>query len=171
MSTIIIYKSRQGATKQYVDWIAQGLDAEVLEAEKCTPEALEKADKIIIGSGIFAGKWDALPFLSANKGKLEGKKIALFVVGLNPPAPQDFEAMLEKAGVTIPNAQFFSFKGGLDYPSLSFSDKLIQNIVYLMFFKFKKSENAETRYIKENFFKGFALMKKEYVTPIVDFLK
>lgn len=171
MSSIVIYMSRQGATKQYAEWIAQCSDAKVFEAEKCPSEEIEKATNIIVGSGIFAGKWAILPFLKANQRKLESKKLAFFIVGLNPPNLEKFADLLKQGGVDLPKAKLFSFKGGLDYPKLSFGDKIIQNIVYLAVIKFNKSQDSEVLYLKQNFFKGFALMKKEYVSDLVDFIK
>ncbi|MGL5255042.1 MAG: flavodoxin domain-containing protein [Brevinema sp.] len=171
MSSLVLYTSRQGATKQYAEWISQELGAEMVEIEKCSPEMLSKASNIVIGAGIYIHKWAALPFVMENQKNLEGKKLSFFIVGLNPPSPKKFEDVLTQADVRFSNAGFFSFRGGLDFPKLNFSDKLIQIIVYLIFFKFRKSENEETRYIRENFFKGFSLVKKEDIAALISFIK
>jgi|GEM_PF-1160055 len=83
---VIIYGSRYGSTEQTAKWIAEGMEgkAEVIAALEA--EDLTTYDKVILGSGIYGGQLhqDILAFLTENKGEVNDKIVALFVVCGSP---------------------------------------------------------------------------------------
>ena len=83
--TIVIYKSKHGSTKQYAHWIGEELDCPVVEDKDFSKKDFEKYDNIIFGGCVQAG--GILGFDLIKKamrwGRLDGKKIVIFAVGLN----------------------------------------------------------------------------------------
>lgn len=84
MNTIVIYKSKYGATKTYAERIAQELGCEIAEAKKVKAEDLEKYDTIIYGGGLYAEMIAGISLITKNFDKLSDKKIIVFSVGITP---------------------------------------------------------------------------------------
>lgn len=53
--TIVIYKSKYGATEKYAQWIGESLSCTVKKLEDCSPSDLKEHDNIIYGGGVHAG--------------------------------------------------------------------------------------------------------------------
>ena len=53
--TIVIYKSKYGATDRYAAWIGEELDCPVVELENFDKKSIDNYDNIIYGGGVHAG--------------------------------------------------------------------------------------------------------------------
>ncbi|MBO5179491.1 MAG: flavodoxin domain-containing protein [Clostridia bacterium] len=84
MSTIVVYKSKYGSTKQYAEWIAEELGCEALDAKNVKIDDLEKYDTIIYGGGLYAEVINGVILLTKNMDKLEGKKLIVYSTGITP---------------------------------------------------------------------------------------
>ena len=90
MSTIVIYKSKYGSTKQYADWIAEELGTNAVDAKNVKISELEKYDTIIYGGGLYAEVIAGISLITKNLDKLTDKKIVVFTTGLTPMACRDY---------------------------------------------------------------------------------
>ena len=81
---IILYQSKYGATKKYVDWLVEELGYDYVETKDAKVANLLNYDIIILGGGVYASGIVGLQFLKKNIGQLTGKKIAVFAVGASP---------------------------------------------------------------------------------------
>ena len=81
---IILYQSKYGATKKYVDWLVEELGYDYVETKDAKVANLLNYDVIILGGGVYASGIAGLQFLKKNIGQLTGKKIAVFAVGASP---------------------------------------------------------------------------------------
>jgi len=85
MKTLILYATKHGATREVAERIASYIDGAVTHDLK-SPDIPDLAafDCVIIGSSIYAGaiRKEAKTFLSANSNELRGKKLGLFLCGL-----------------------------------------------------------------------------------------
>lgn len=79
----VVYKSKRGSTKQYAQWIAEELDAGLFDVDTCKVSDLDDYDTIVFGGWIRAGGIQGLEFLKKHMGRLEGKELLTFAVGLN----------------------------------------------------------------------------------------
>ena len=86
MNTIVVYKTKYGATKTYAEWIANELGCEALDAKNVKIDDILKYDTIIYGGGLYAEIINGLHMLTKNMDKLKDKKIAVFTTGLTPPS-------------------------------------------------------------------------------------
>ena len=84
MKTIVIYKSKYGSTKQYAEWIADELSADIFEAKSVNAEKLMEYDTIIYGGGLYAEVIAGVTLITKNIDKLGGKKLIVFTTGITP---------------------------------------------------------------------------------------
>lgn len=81
---VIIYQSKYGATKKYVDWLMEITDFDCIETPKATVSQVQQYETIILCGGIYASGIAGLSFIRKNFDKLEQKKIVIFAVGASP---------------------------------------------------------------------------------------
>ncbi|MFC0582941.1 flavodoxin domain-containing protein [Micrococcoides hystricis] len=122
MSTLVVYASRHGSTKQIAEQIARQLRLAGVKEVKCLPtdeaEAqLPEAKSVIVGSPVYANRWhpDGAVFVEANRQELEDKKLFLFSSGGSPDLEPTIEAGLADYA---PEEQVY-FQGKLSKASLN----------------------------------------------------
>jgi menaquinone-dependent protoporphyrinogen oxidase len=139
MKALIVYGSRDGATKAIADEIGkalgeQGYGATVRDSRDVKGVNVGDFDIVVIGSSVWAGMWkrQASGFLKKNAKALENKKVALFASGLSgaDPAQRDYgiKTYLEKVAARYPAIKPVSmglFGGYIDFNSPSMIVKLI----------------------------------------------
>lgn len=123
MNTIVIYKTKYGATKKYADWIAEELNCEAVDANKIVIEDVLKYDTIVYGGGLYAEVINGVHMLTKNMDKLKGKKIAVFTTGITPVDCRDYydKMVIEKnfkEGVPE-NVRVFNYLGKMVIDELS----------------------------------------------------
>lgn len=144
MSTVVIYLSKTGYTKKYAEWIAEELDADLLNAEELDIEAVSAYDTIIYGGGIYPRGINGTKLLKKIYKKNKDKKFVIFGVGLAPPRPE-MQKAAEEADESVP--KMYYFRGGFNYDKL---DKKDQNIIKAVEKRItKKSDVDVTEFDKE----------------------
>lgn len=152
MSTVVIYKSKYGSTKQYAEWIREELGADLKNADEVKSKDLLQYDTIIYGAGVYIGCIAGIALISDNYEQFKGKKIIVFTVGLTDPADKGkCEDLLTKNFTvkmreTIP---VFHLLGALDYKKIGAINKLMM----------KKMKVEETD-----------LVTKEQIQPLLESL-
>lgn len=91
MNGIVLYQSKYGATKKYVDWLTETTKFSCLEIKKADIKDLTKYDVVILAGGIYASGIAGLAFLRKHIKQLENKRIAVFCVGASPFDEQAFK--------------------------------------------------------------------------------
>lgn len=81
---VIVYQSKYGATKKYVDWLTEITDFDCIETPKAIASQVQQYETIILCGGIYASGIAGLSFIRKNFDKLEHKEIAIFAVGASP---------------------------------------------------------------------------------------
>ncbi len=123
MNTIVIYKSKYGATKQYAKWISEALGCEIADAKDIKIDKLLKYDCIIYGGGLYAEVINGVSLLTKNMEKLSDKKIAIFTTAITPLEYREYydKLVLEKNFKTgVPeNIKIFNFMGKMILDELS----------------------------------------------------
>ena len=66
---IILYQSKYGATKKYVDWLMEATGFNVIETKKAKVADLQKYDVIVLGGGVYASGIAGFHFLKKNMTK------------------------------------------------------------------------------------------------------
>lgn len=126
MSGIILYQSKYGATKKYVDWLSDEIKFDVLETKKANINDVSKYDTVILAGGIYASGVAGLQFLKKNISKLKNTKIAVLCVGASPYDDEAFSEIYKynfKDGIS--GIKCFYARGAWDEDSMSFKDRTL----------------------------------------------
>lgn len=65
---IILYQSKYGATKKYVDWLVEETGYDCIETKDAKVANLQNYDVIILGGGVYASGIAGLQFIKKNIG-------------------------------------------------------------------------------------------------------
>lgn len=169
---IIIYQSKYGATKKYVDWLKEQTGFDCTETKSANIKMLSDYDTIILGGGIYASGIAGLSFLKKNYSALKDKKIAVFCVGASPYEQSALDQIIEHNFTgEIKEIPCFYCRGAWDEDSMSFADKTLCKMLQKAVAK--KDPSAYEPWEK-------ALMcamgqkcdwtDKEYLQPIIKFI-
>lgn len=127
---IILYQSKYGATKKYVDWLKEGTGYECIETKKAKIELVLKYDVVVLGGGVYASGIAGLHFLKKNMSSLTEKKIAVFAVGASP---YDEKAILQIKELHFKDAlgsvPLFYCRGAWDEEKMTFRDRTLCKIL------------------------------------------
>lgn len=131
-NVVVIYKSKYGDTKQYAQWIAEDLGAQLFERSAVSPSDLQKYDLVIYGGGLYASGISGVDLVVKN----HTKNLVIFTVGLSNPKVTDYSETLNK---NIPlelreKVKIFHLRGGIDYKKLGLVDRgmmaMMKNITF-----------------------------------------
>ena len=121
---MILYKSKYGSTKQYAEWLAEALNADMVELDSATYKQLRGYEKLIIGSHVMASGVKGIKWLKKNYDHLGGKRIALFAVGASPANEKDIQILRERSlGKELEALPLFYLRGRWNEPSMTWPDR------------------------------------------------
>lgn len=121
--TVVIYKSKYGATAAYATWLGEILDCEVLENKHITVQQLERFQTIILGGGLYAGGIAGLSLLKKNPSLLQGKQVRIFGVGASPADESILAELHSRVG--LPGIPIFYFRGKWQESKMKFLDQTL----------------------------------------------
>ncbi len=123
---IILYQSKYGATKKYVDWLKEKTDYDCVETKKAKIDLVQKYDVIVLGGGVYASGIAGLHFLKKNISSLSDKMIAVFAVGASP---YDEKAILQIKELhfkdSLGTVPLFYCRGAWDEEKMTFGDRTL----------------------------------------------
>lgn len=123
---IILYESKYGATKKYVDWIAEETKFDVVVTSKANINNVKQYDFIILAGGIYASGISGLSFLKKNYNYIKDKKIVVFCVGASPYEENAFKQIREhNLKNDIKDITMFYGRGAWDEEKMTFKDKTL----------------------------------------------
>ena len=123
---IILYQSKYGATKKYVDWLVEETKFEIIVTSKANINKVKQYDFIILAGGIYASGISGLSFLKKNYNDIKDKKIAVFRVGASPYEEKAFKQICEhNLKNDIKDNPMFYGRGAWDEEKMTFKDKTL----------------------------------------------
>lgn len=127
-STVVLYKSKYGASKQYAEWIAEELGCKSMNIDEIKFEDIWAYKTIILGGGLYANNIAGANFLLKHIDELEGKNVVFYTVGITPLNCRDYyeRLVIEK---TFPEGlrdkyKVFNFLGKMLTDELTFAHKM-----------------------------------------------
>lgn len=115
MSTIVIYKTKYGSTKQYAEWISEDLGCDAVDAKNVKVDDLLGYDTIIYGGGLYAEVINGMSLITRNIDKLRDKKIIVYTTGITPSDVREYydgEVIDKNFKKGVPeNIKIFNFLG------------------------------------------------------------
>lgn len=146
MKTIIAYRSKNGYTKKYANWLAQELHCDCKESPSISD--LLSYDTIIYGGGLYIGKINGIELITSNFDQLKDKQLILFAVGISPGKENELETLWKnnlpekEQAETI---QTFYLRGGFNYKKLSFKDKFLMYGLKKFYLERKKNPTEDDK--------------------------
>jgi flavodoxin len=166
----VIYQSHYGATKQYAEWIAEELNAELIERKKASAATLGKYDIAIYGGGLYASGILGADLVAKNAVK----NLVLFTVGLADPQETDYSDILKRS---FPDAsrqpvKTFHLRGFIDYKKLNIAHRGLMAMLKKAVEKKPESErSSEDKAILETYGGAVDFTDRTGVAPLVAYVR
>ncbi|MDR2956733.1 MAG: flavodoxin domain-containing protein [Coriobacteriales bacterium] len=128
MKTLVLYATKYGAARKIAESLAESLsDADLCNIKEGYPTNFAKYDCVIIGSSVYAGsiRPEAKAFIAQAVSALEGKRLGLFICGMDA---QRYEDCLKKnyPAEILQQAVVTDFLGGIFDPAkANFAERTI----------------------------------------------
>lgn len=124
MNGVIVYKSKYGATRKYVEWLVEETGFDTVETSNAKINAIQKYDVIVLGGGIYAAGIAGISFLQKNIKALQDKKIIVFCAGASPLDDEAFEKIKKhNMKENLKNIPCFYCRGRWNLEAMSFIDR------------------------------------------------
>lgn len=128
---IILYKSKYGATKKYVDWLVTELSFEYIETSKAKIDTVKQYDTIILCGGIYASGIAGLSFIKKYYSLLVNKKIVILCVGASPFNNEAFAQIKEhNLKDQLKGLPMYYARGAWDEENMTFLHRNLSKILY-----------------------------------------
>ena len=170
---IILYQSKYGATKKYVDWLVEETGFDFIETKKAKVNDLKEYEVIILGGGVYASGIAGLGFLKKNIASLKDKKIAVFAVGASP---YDEKAINQIKDLhfkdVLKGIELFYCRGAWDEEKMKFMDRTLCKMLQKAVAK-QDPENYEPwqQALMCSVGQKCDWTDKKYLEPLVEFVK
>ena len=170
---IILYQSKYGATKKYVDWLVEETGFDFIETKKAKVNDLKEYEVIILGGGVYASGIAGLGFLKKNIASLKDKKIAVFAVGASP---YDEKAINQIKDLhfkdVLKGIDLFYCRGAWDEEKMKFMDRTLCKMLQKAVAK-QNPENYEPwqQALMCSVGQKCDWTDKKYLEPLVEFAK
>lgn len=132
MNTVVLYRSKYGSTKQYAEWIAEELGADIFPADAFSKEQFAAYDTVIFGAPIFGGIIMGSALVALNMDILQTKRLILFTVGITPPDAEKILADVKEKNFStamMNHAEYFHFQGALEAKTLTLHHKILLKMI------------------------------------------
>lgn len=127
---LVIYRSKYGATKKYVDMIGEELDCETVEIKNSRDFAREDREWVVLAGGIYAGGIAGLSILRKNCKYLKNHKTAVFCVGASPFDEKAIEEVRTRNfRGDLQNIPVFYGRGAWDESRMTGKDRILCKIL------------------------------------------
>lgn len=166
-STLVIYSSKYGSTKQYAQWIADELRGDLKEVSEVKSYELTYYDTVVFGAPLYAGKLYHYQKVLEVLTCYPPKKFLIFAVGLNALS-EDYIHEIKETN-KIDEDKVFYFQGKLDYQHLTLLDKFLMQGLK-KYLKKKSSLTDSDQQILKSFEHPIDAMKFESIQPLIDYV-
>ena len=131
MNTIVVYKSKTGFVKNYAEWIADELSADIFEVSKVNIDMLTTYDTIVYGGSLHAIGINGVKLITKNIDKLKDKKLVVFASGASPSSENVIKGVITNNFTSDQQKyiKFFYLRGGFNYNKLPTFDKVLMTLL------------------------------------------
>lgn len=176
--TLVLYRSQHGTTKRYANWIADALNADIMEASKKTfndwSYKMTRYDMVIFGGNINERGINGIKDYKAALAKEHVENYAFFCVGSHPASEDVVQEHIidnfkenERA-----KAKLFYFRGRLDFIGLSWYEKRIMGgLMKAIEKKYEEDRTPIEAELLEAYYDDVDWSDKSYIQPLVDYVK
>src|SRR4030095_16649293 len=165
MKTIILYKSKYGATRQYAEWLSLETGVPAIPIGEFDVANLSGFDTVILGTSVYIGKLLISNWLAKNWYALQNKRLELFLVSGTPQ--NEREKLIPYVRSSVPKEIFNQLSltflhGKLVMKELSWLDRLLVRM---------GSRIAEKKNPADKIIMDYNDVKKEHLKPLIEKFK
>lgn len=173
----VLYKSTYGNTKQYAEWIADDLRADIHNIFRLTLSDLNQYDTIIFGGSLIASKISGFSFISKNYAALAGKNIIVFTTGitatddttaLTAVINKNFTPQMKSEPPT--GIKHFHLPGCVNFKSLSITHRILMFMLNKGLNK-KTDKTPQDKLLINAYGKKLDLSNKSYIKPLTLYVR
>lgn len=174
---LVCYKSVTGFTERYAEMIAGETGGTLMRASDVTAGILSKYDTVVFGGRFHAGMVDGLKKMKELAAKSGVKTFAVFATGAMPATAEETIEQAWSSNLTpeeLGRIPHFYMPGGLCYERMPLPDKLMMKAFAAVMkgrLKNKKDKTEEDRQFERMISASYDLSSKEYIKPLVSYLK
>ena len=176
--TLVLYRSQHGTTKRYAHWIADALNADVMEASKKTfgdwSYKMTRYDMVLFGGNINERGINGIKDYKAALTKEHIDNYAFFCVGSHPASEEVVEEHIKDnfKENERPKAKLFYFRGRLDFIGLGWYEKRIMGgLMKAIEKKYEEDRTPVEAELLEAYYDDVDWSDKSYIQPLVDYVK
>ena len=177
-ATLVLYKSKYGFTKQYAEWIAAELKADLHEPSGFAAGDWEKYSTVVYCGGLYANRINGIRFIAKNHARLRDKKIVVVACGLSyPHVGSSVARVVNSLGRKLPqsihaNVRVFLVRGGVTYSRLGF----FENFMLKMLENSVRKKNPDTLGPEEQEMlsvlgNDFSFVDRSFIQPVLDYCR
>jgi menaquinone-dependent protoporphyrinogen IX oxidase len=164
MKGLIIYRSKDGSTKQYAEWLSADTGFEITESKDVKTTMIQNYDMVLIGCPIHANKPILANWVKSRWKVLRDKKLIFYTTS---GAPSDDPKLQEWYKKTFSEEirekmNYFPLGGRFIVSELKGLMKFLMN------FAMKMEKDPKVR---EEMGRDIDNVKRESINPIIDFIK
>lgn len=170
----VIYKSHYGSTETYAKWIAEDLNADLLQADNVKPSDLDAYQTIIYGGGLYAGGVNGIDLLVKNFEAIKDRELYLFTVGASSVTDtENIKAIRSTLEQKLPPSMWeklrvYHLRGGLYYSKMSFLHRMMMKMMIKMLRKKPESElRSDDKDMLNNVGKDTDFTDRQAIAPLV----
>lgn len=167
----VIYQSKYGSTRQYAQWIARDLGAELLGRSNVSPASLREYDVVVYGGGLYAGGIAGVDLVV----KHPCPSLVVFTVGLANPAITDYSEILNRnfSPEQREKLKVFHLRGAMDYSRLGPVHRGMMAMMKKMTIGTKAPDDRtdEDRLMLETYGKSVDFIEEASITPLVEYVR
>ncbi|WP_291634836.1 flavodoxin domain-containing protein [Clostridium sp.] len=171
MKTVVIYKSKTGFTKNYAQWIAEELSADILDASKVNINTLTAYDTVIYGGGLYAVGINGVKLITKNLEMLKDKKIVVFATGASPFREAAMREVRDKNFTPMEqkHIKFFYLRGGFNFDKLKPTYKVIMTLLKWKL-KIKKDLTPDDKGMLSSYDKPVDFTRKRNIDELITYV-
>lgn len=172
MKTLVAYTSMSGFTEEFATWIAEDLEATLVETKDLTSELIADHDVIIHGGGRRTSEVSGLADFLKFWGDVKDKHVILWYTGANPKAQQDQDTIWEMSlsGEQLKKTTRFFLRGGFDFNRLRGTDRIAMSLLRVSL-KTRKDPNADEQGLLDAYYNPRIQLDRAQIDPLVDYVR
>ncbi len=175
MKTLIIYTSQTGFTKKYAEWLAEKMNADILDlkdAKKKNAGFFNDYQAIVYGGWAMAGNLVKSKWFLDYAPSWKDKRLAMFCVGGSPNDNPDVETALKNMLNDEQRKYIKAFycQGGFNYEKMSGPSRLAMKM-FVGTLKKKKDATEDEKKMAEMISSSYDISDIKFIEPIVEYLE
>lgn len=170
---LVLYKSKYGATREYVEMLKNEIACDVYEIDKYKLQDINQYELIIFAGGIYASGISVMKYIKRNIKKLKDINLIIFAVGASPYDKKAFQDVIEHNLKDISlNIPVFYGRGSYDEDIMNFKDRTLCQLLKKSLSK--KDPSTFEPWMKALFEadgKSSNWINKTYLKPVLEYVK